>query len=304
MTDRHAGAYAISALMHLGIVALALVLTYAVTQEKADAPKILELVAGGGNNYAATAAPALGDPAASLKLDAPAPVAPQPDPTPAPPVPETPPAPLQAEPTPVAAPPTPAPAKPAPTAAKPPDFSKTVARTAARRESRIMTKYRKQLEADEKRQRMTEEQFRKAHPNAGRAAPSKVARVDAAGIREGVVGGSAANKEGGAGGRALTREEGDEAEAYFALLRNHLQDSFEELKPTDVSDQLSAKVGFFVGADGAISRVRLLRSSGNAEFDRAVLEAFRRTSPIGPRPDHRGDEVSLDFSMHTDDASR
>jgi colicin import membrane protein len=63
-----------------------------------------------------------------------------------------------------------------------------------------------------------------------------------------------------------------------------------------------ARVEFFVGADGSISRVRISRSSGSAEFDRSVLEAFSRTRTIGARPDKKGEAVELEFKMREEDS--
>ena len=68
-----------------------------------------------------------------------------------------------------------------------------------------------------------------------------------------------------------------------------------------MSEKLVARVTFFVSADGTISHVRIVRSSGNAAFDQAVLAAFHRTRSIGPRPDHHGDEVGLSFSLREED---
>jgi colicin import membrane protein len=282
MTDRSPGTYFFSAVLHAAIVGLALVLTYVVGQQVPEVPKVFELVAGAGDNYAATAAPALGD-LGGIKLKVPAPPAPEPSAALQPVASE--PAPLQAE------------TSPQSKTAKPTNFTKVLDRAAARRESRIMTKYKKQLEAEEKRQRLTEEQFRKAHPNVALATSSSVTHIDAEGIREGVLGGSTENKTGGAGGNALTREEGDEIEAYFALLVNRLKETFDTLKPADAGDQLTAKVAFYVAADGSLSRVRITRSSGNSEFDQAVMETFSQTASIGPRPDHRGEDVSVEFKM-------
>jgi colicin import membrane protein len=276
--ERSNHSYGSSLLLHGGIVALILLFTYVLNQESPPPPKIFELVAGGGDNYAATAAPALGVPD-GIKVTIPA--------VPAPSPPE--PAALQAEPEPVPAKVTPAKALPVKVANKIPDFAKAVERTAARVANRIEAKYKKQQEAEQRKQ-MTQEQYLKAHPaKAGE------------GIAQGVVGGSTANKTGGAGGKALTREEGHELEAYWAMLISQLSANLE--KPTDVSDALTAEVEFYVGADGSLSEGRISRSSGNPEFDRAVLEAVHRTHSIGPRPDGRGDKVTVPFKMHEDDAS-
>ena len=229
----------------------------------------------------ATAAPALGSPT-GVKLSLPTPPAPAPEPAQE--------VPLEAVPAPAPVPAKPAPSRTAMTADKIPNFNRSLQRTESRVAARLEAKYKKQLEA-ERRRLMTEEEFRKEHGSARTAQ----------GISGGVVGGSVDNKTGGAGGKALTREEGQLLEGYFALLRSRLTENLE--KPTDVSDALTAKVEFYVAADGSISRVRIIRSSGNPEFDKAVLEAFRRTPSIGPRPDGHGDAVQLEFRMREDDSA-
>jgi colicin import membrane protein len=220
---------------------------------------------------------------------------------PAPPAPETPPA---AEPVPIE--PTPAPApkpKPTPTKAKTPpktdptkaNFTKTFDRTAHRKAARLEAKYRKQEAEQERREKMSYEQYLKTH---GGVAGSH-STADPEGIRGGVVGGSTANKSGGAGGKAMSREEASLLDAYFSLLKARVHENFEA--PSDVNDKLVVRIAFFVSADGSISSVHIFRSSGNAAFDEAVLAAFHRTHSIGPRPDHRGDEVSLAFSLREED---
>jgi colicin import membrane protein len=119
------------------------------------------------------------------------------------------------------------------------------------------------------------------------------------GIREGVIGGSPKNTKGGAGGKALTAEEGTLMERYFSLLKARLKENHE--KPSGLSDALMARVEFYVGADGSISRVRISKSSGSEEFDRSVREAFARTKSIGARPDKKGETVELEFRMREED---
>lgn len=288
MTDRSSSAYLSSVLLHAGIVAVIVILAYSFNSMRPESPKTFELVAGEGDNYGATAAPALGS-ADGIKLATPAPPAAAPEP--APPAPAV----AAAVPAPVPARVVPAKTVPARTApAKPVDKTSILSsmkRAEMRATLRQEAKDRKAAEAEKRR--ITEEEFRKEHG---------AARPNAVGIAGGVVGGSVANRTGGAGGRALTREEGTLLDAYFAELIRHLKENFESTKPTDVSDQLTAKVAFYVSADGEISRVRILRSSGNAEFDAAALEAVRHTTSIGRRPDNAGDEISVDFSMHDDTA--
>ncbi len=287
MTDRSSSAFFTSVFLHAAFVAVIVLLAYTFNSMRPEVPKTFELVAGEGDNYAATAAPALGSPD-GIKVATPvAPVA-APEPTPpAPAVAEAVPAPL---PVPVPAKTTvkPAPAKPVDKASIAAAMKRAEMRATLRQEA----KDRKAAEA-EKRKQMTEDEFRKEHGAA------KVAGV---GIMGGVVGGSIENKTGGAGGKALTREESSLLDAYFALLISRLKENFESVKPTDVSDKLTATAAFYVGMDGSIGNIRILHSSGNAEFDAAVLEAVRHTHSIGPRPDHRGDEVSVPFSMHDETA--
>jgi TonB family protein len=183
-------------------------------------------------------------------------------------------------------------AKPTP---KPVD--KSIAASMERAKMRAVLKQeakdRKIADAEKKRRQMTEDEFRKEHGPA---------KANAVGIAGGVVGGSIANKTGGAGGKALTREEANELDTYFSALLSRLHDTFDSTKPTDVSDKLTAKVGFMLAADGSMSQVHILRSSGNDEFDSAAMEAVRHTHGIGPRPDNKGEEISADFSMHDDTA--
>lgn len=288
MTDRTASAYFSSAVLHASVIALICLLACSLNPPEDESPKIFELVAGTGDNYAATEAPALGSPT-GVKVDLPAPLPPPPAP-PAEPVAE--PVPLQAAdavPVPAAQPVKPKPAaKPKPT----PNFLRTVQRTVSRVEKRIEDRQRRREEAErkrleaEQRRQMTEAEFRKEHPEAGR------------GIAGGVVGGSIANTTGGAGGKALTRTQGSELDAYWSLLESRVKENF--VQPASASDALVAKVSFYLDRDGSISSVRIVRSSGNADFDESVLAAFARTHPILPPSFFHGDTVELEFSMHED----
>ncbi len=283
MTDRSSSAFFTSVFLHAVFVAVIVLLAYTFNSMRPEVPKTFELVAGEGDNYAATAAPALGSPE-GIKVAAPVPPA-------AVPLEPTPPAPAEAIPAPAPVPvkaPAKAPAKPVDKASITAAMKRAEMRATLRQEA----KDRKAAEA-EKRKQMTEEEFRKEHG---------AARVGGVGIKGGVVGGSIENKAGGAGGKALTREESSLLDGYFALLISRLKENFESVKPTDVSDKLTATVAFYVGTDGSIGNIKILHSSGNDEFDAAALEAVRHTRSIGPRPDHRGDENSVQFSMHDDTA--
>ncbi len=137
-------------------------------------------------------------------------------------------------------------------------------------------------------QRLTQAEFEKQNatkPAATKPAsvtPPKVTHVDGQGIAGGVVGGSPANTRGGAGGRALTQEQTNEIQAYYSLFRSHVRDAHQ--KPEGLSDLLQALVAYRQNADGSVTNVQIIQSSGNPDFDRSVREAFRRMAPMPPPP--------------------
>jgi colicin import membrane protein len=275
MSAQSPGAYGMSVLLHGAVVLLIGFFSYAASSVVQDSPKVLKLVAGVGDNYMATEAPALGSPG-GIKLPA-APVTPAARPEPAP---------IQAAP-PEAAPK--APAKPAATAhAKPVDLVKSLNRVEQRRKDRLEKKYKEEEAREELLRKQAE------------ARAAKAARIDAEGIRDGVIGGSTANKVGGAGGKALTREEASELELYWSELLAKIKEN--HTPPEGVSDTLVARMEFFVAADGSLSHFRIVSPSGNHEFDRSVIEAGERTRSIGPRPDGRSETVQMTFKMREDEA--
>jgi colicin import membrane protein len=292
---------------------LVLFFTYAVNEQTKEPPKVFELVAGEGDNYLADKAPALGTPdGPKVAMTAPTPPAPRPEPpAPTPPAPEpVPPAPVRAAPPPEpVVERAPAPTKPPPDAIR--DFSKDVKRISTKREKRLVEKYRKEREAAErkakeeelKNRRMTKEEFDRQNKSSARTSGAggapKVARIDAEGIAGGVIGGSTRNKTGGAGGKALTRDEGDALDLYFSLLKRRLHEALD--KPPGLSDTLVAEVEFYLSADGSLSGARITSSSGSQEFDQAALEAIVHVRSIGPRPDHKGERVSIKFRMREED---
>ncbi|HVW20339.1 MAG TPA: energy transducer TonB [Opitutaceae bacterium] len=288
MNAQSPSAYVSSALLHAAVAVALLLLGYELSQNQAQAPKIFELVVGPGDNYAATKAAALGSPDAP-EIKVPVPPAP-PEPAPAPPAP-APVAQAVAEPAPA---PVPAKAPPKPAAKPAPNFLHTVQRTVKRAESRVETRIHRQQAAEARRQQQQEsyDKFLKEHPE-------KVAQ--ARGIATGVAGGSVANTKGGAGGKALSREQGSEMDAYYALLMSRIRENHQQ--PANVSTSLTAKVEFRLGPDGSISALRIVRSSGSAEFDQSIKEAFARTRPILPPSFFKGDTVSLTFSLEEDSSN-
>jgi colicin import membrane protein len=120
---------------------------------------------------------------------------------------------------------------------------------------------------------------------------TRVSHIDAEGIAKGVVGGSAENKVGGAGGKALTAD-GAVTERYFALLKEKVRNAID--KPPGVSDELSVTIVVHISASGRLSGAHVTRSSGNEEWDRAVIAAFGRVS-MPEHPEHKGEDLELEF---------
>ena len=291
MTARSANAFLTSLLIH-GL-AVAALFGYAYFLHDENAPtKIIELVAGEGDNYGATEAPALGS-QDSQKANAEA-------------TPESSPIAPAAEPKPLEAVAVASTSPVSPPSPKAPDFIRQMDRAEKRtlkkiekrekaeadREAKLEAEREKQAAAAVKNNQMTKEEFDKRFGNKANSAssktssPIKVAKIDGEGIAGGVIGGSTKNKKGGAGGTALTREEGDQLDAYFSLLLQRLKDAHQ--RPEGLSDLLTAKAEFYIDLDGTISGVAIVRSSGSAEFDQSVLSAFRTVGSIGHRPDSGG----------------
>ena len=264
----------LSVTFHGLIIALILLSSYLLRQQVPETPKIFELVAGAGNNYAATQAPAPSTPD-KIKFDlpdAPAPVAKPPPPVikPKPQISKPPPV-ITPDPAPMMAPPKnviPEP-KPKPVIEKP----------------------------EPPRRKMTKAEFDKLHANQRRPSPKpakprtiKVRSIDA---------NSFANVSSktltGAGGKALTRDEGNLLDGYIALLLQRLRAAHQ--KPSGLSDLLKAEVRFNIAADGVLSSVKIVRSSGSAEFDKSVLSAFVKVRTIGAPPNRKSDVWTVTFRM-------
>jgi colicin import membrane protein len=283
MTARSPSAFALSTLLHASVAAVILIGIFYSQQHAPVRPVIFELVAGEGNNYAATEAPALGSSDGSVKFTAA----------------KINPAPLPATPQVVET----APTQPAPVQV--PDFNKTLKRADARALKKAAAEAKAEQEAEKKR--LSKADFDRLH---GKSATPKTAsastravnvpRIDAQGIAKGVVGGSTANKTGGAGGKALTREEHSLLDSYIVFLRQQLRAAFEEVKPPGLSDRLVAIVEVRILSDGTLTDARIIQSSGSDEFDHAVLEAIARVRPIGTRPDGLDELLKIPFRMLDD----
>ena len=312
MTSHSPSAYVCSVTVHVAAVALLLTAAWVTDQRGPKPVKIFDLVAGEGENWAATEAPAIGVPN-GLGKPATEPLPQIAEPAPPTPAPAAPPEPVAPAPVQEKSPVTPITPKAA--TGKNSDLVRIAKRTAAKTEQKLAQKRRQEeaiaeakarKEAAEARKHMTKEQYDKmyagkANPagKSGKSGTARIARIDAEGIAGGVVGGSTANKVGGAGGKALSRAEASLMDGYFSYLKQKLEQAHEP--PTGVNDKLSVRVEFMLAVDGSISQVRITRSSGNADFDQSVLEAFKRIRPIGTRPDGRSETVTLEFNTREED---
>jgi len=268
-------AFFVSLLLHGAAVGLVLLLTFYATQNENTPPVIFELVAGPPTAPDELVAPALGNTTSPVKLDVPKVM---------PAVPET----VKTVETPPPKEemiPESAPAKPVPVAKPKP-----------------VTSITKELKKSE---RLSYQDYLKKHPvpKEAKVAPVQrggaVPRIDAQGIAEGVRGGSTANTRGGGGGKALTREQQNEENTYISFLLNELKAAYDS--PPGVSDQLKAGVTFEIAADGTISNPRIARTSGNRDFDEAVLAAFRKVRSIGPTPNGKSETWTVTFRMSDND---
>lgn len=262
--------------LHGFVVATLVLFTWFTALRQKEAPVIFELVAGPPTNPEALEAPALGNTTSPIKLE----------------IPKIERVPTMSEPEPVVeSPPEPVPPKPTPKA-KPKEPEKKA--------DTSLTKEVKQA------QRMSYQEYLKKHPTPKQPAstikattkPTKVPKIDAQGIAQGVKGGSTANMKGGGGGKALTREQQDAMNTYISMLIQELKRAHEP--PPGVSDRLEARVTFDITASGAILNPRIVKSSGDKEFDQSVIEAFLRMRSIGPTPNRRSDTWTVTFKMRDD----
>jgi len=305
MTARSPTAFLISATIHGLFAAVMFYTAYALKDEIIDKAKVFELVAGEGDNYAATEAPALGTPG-GVKFDMPA--APKSAPVFTPPEPVQEPEPVVQSPVQAVEPPKVEPKPKVQPAPKPepspvvkadpkavkkadpvvPNFVDKMKRTQVRLDAKQRAQREKEAKAAALAAKNAEIAAKKAELLKGNGGPTKIAKIDAEGIAKGVLGGSTANKVGGAGGTALSRAEQDELGTYFALVKMRIKEAMAQV---DADDNIVAKVEFHVSPAGTFSQVRIIRSSGNAEYDQAVLDAFHKVSSVRRDKDDQGELV-------------
>ncbi len=311
MSARTTNSFFASAVLHAVLAVLVMWFTWTSTKTDKDSLPIFELVAGDGDNFAATEAPALGV-EGGIKLEIPEPPAPSPSPVEAA-APEPDPSPVVEASSPVepVAPPvkpTTAPVK----EYKPVNMAKMVDRIADKRAANIEKKLKAEqdraakAEAAANAKKMTKAEFDRLNKNKSLAAQkpgssgtgTSVKKIDTEGIAGGVAGGSTANKTGGAGGKALTRQDIELSEAYISLLIQRLKQAHQ--KPDGLSDSLQATVKFRLTASGAVVNVTIVSSSRNPEYDQSVLAAFRRISLPPPPANLKTNDYTITFKMRED----
>jgi len=292
MQETRPKAFFLSLGLHAALGAAIVFFSYYVrTHIKPPLPHLFELVAGPGENYAALEAP-LGDDSAlaetAIRFDLP----PLPE-TPPQPVRESEPEPPMLETAPIEPPPAVSPIELAPEPPKPEPPKPT---PPPRRNDNAAPK---PPPPKPEPKPMSKAEFDRLHGNkpnptavkpAANRPPPRVRQISTRGI----VGGSPSVSE-GAGGTALSRAESDLLEAYIALLRQRLRAA--HVKPAGLSDLLQTKVRFAIAADGTLSNLRIVTSSGSREFDESVLAAFRKVRSIGPTPNSKADTWELTFKL-------
>ena len=89
------------------------------------------------------------------------------------------------------------------------------------------------------------------------------------------------------------------SDAYIAMLIQRLREAHK--KPDGLSDLLQTKVSFRLNADGSVSNVQIVRSSGNNDYDNSVLAAFRKVRLPTPPANLKTDVYSVTFKMKEDE---
>lgn len=135
----------------------------------------------------------------------------------------------------------------------------------------------------------------KTHSSGG-AKGAAAAGIDAKGIVDELMeSAGAAGPRGDGGGTGGTRNMIAALDAYFNRLVNAVRAAWE--MPDSVTDLLVAKVSFHLGADGSISQVKIVKSSGSTEYDDSVIDAFQRVRSIGAVPGNKAGTYVFNFRM-------
>lgn len=85
-------------------------------------------------------------------------------------------------------------------------------------------------------------------------------------------------------------------ESYLAALRQRVNAAWD--RPNEfVNHDIQAVVEFNVSRTGQVSGARIIKSSGNAHFDRSVLQSFARITQAGKPPENRDYTFRMTFRM-------
>ncbi|HYX90492.1 MAG TPA: TonB family protein [Myxococcaceae bacterium] len=106
-------------------------------------------------------------------------------------------------------------------------------------------------------------------------------------------GAKAEDLEGAEDGDPLGDSAVQEGERYYGALRGQVRRYYfvSETIPDQERIRLRAQVLFRIGRSGELLETKLLKSSGNALFDSAVLSAVKKAAPFGPPPPHLLDSL-------------
>ncbi len=130
----------------------------------------------------------------------------------------------------------------------------------------------------------------KTRGGARTAAPG----IDAKGIVDDLMQ-SAAGPRGDGGGTGGTKVMIAALDAYFNRLITAVKAAHE--MPDSVTDLLVARVSFYLAADGSISAVKIVKSSGSTEYDDSVIDAFHKVRSIGAVPGAKSGTYVINFRM-------
>lgn len=95
------------------------------------------------------------------------------------------------------------------------------------------------------------------------------------------------------GGTGVTAGEVDRLADYFMRVRALIDSNFAE--PKDVVQQVSALVEFTILANGTVTGVSVVRSSGYDTFDQAALSAVKRLGRLDPPPGNKAYTRKIEF---------
>lgn len=163
-----------------------------------------------------------------------------------------------------------------------------IPKTATKKEEAVSAK--ESAKASRRDERQLEEKI------AAMQAKKKIARIarlrnEVKSVRGGEVVGRAVRPSATGGAR-----EGALVNNYIAGITSAIQRQY-EVTPDIVGKNLSATVFIRIMRDGSVQGARITSRSGNSTFDRCVLRAIAKASPVSPPPDGENMEVEVTFHL-------